>query len=85
MEELDADHTSSFEPTKDELSDSEWIEIEEREWTNDQLLDDARPGRRQGEIDRVIDLGNIVHQAKELSLKSTSTDKHACKALQEKM
>jgi hypothetical protein len=85
MEDFDAIDTSSVEPTADELSDSEWIEIEEREWTNEQLLDDGRPGRRQGESNRVIDLGNIVNQVKELSSRSSSKGKTQCEALREKM
>lgn len=31
-----------------ELSDSDWVEMEDEEWTDEQLMDDARPGRRTG-------------------------------------
>lgn len=35
------------EPAPEELSEDEWIEVEDREWNDEKLLDDARPGRRK--------------------------------------
>jgi hypothetical protein len=43
------DQTSMVEPHDDELSDSGWTEVPDREWSDEQLLDDARPGRRKGD------------------------------------
>jgi hypothetical protein len=42
------DQTSMVEPHDDELSNSGWTEVPDREWSDEQLLDDARPGRRKG-------------------------------------
>jgi hypothetical protein len=61
-ENLDVDDTSSVEPVDEELSNSDWIEVEEREWSDEQLLDDARSGRRKGASDRITELGNMVNK-----------------------
>jgi hypothetical protein len=42
------DQTSMVEPHDDELSNLGWTEVPDREWSDEQLLDDARPGRRKG-------------------------------------
>lgn len=39
--------TSSVEPSATEGSESDWIEIEEKKWSDEELMDDARPGRRE--------------------------------------
>jgi len=44
MEELD---TSRIEPSPSEGSESDWVEVADREWNDEALLDDARPGRRK--------------------------------------
>jgi hypothetical protein len=58
--------TSEAEPRDDELSDSEFVELEDREWTDAQLKDDGRPGRRVGKIERVTESKNSVREAKNL-------------------
>jgi hypothetical protein len=40
------DDTSAVEPQPNEISEAEWIEVDEREWSDERLMDDARPGRR---------------------------------------
>ncbi|KAH4205172.1 hypothetical protein HBI95_144690 [Parastagonospora nodorum] len=40
-EELD---TSRVEPSPSEGSQSDWVEVADREWSDEALLDDARPG-----------------------------------------
>jgi hypothetical protein len=37
-----------IEPEPHELDDDVWIEVASREWDDEKLLDDARPGRRNG-------------------------------------
>ncbi|KAH7094391.1 hypothetical protein FB567DRAFT_542848 [Paraphoma chrysanthemicola] len=44
--------TSSISPHGSELSDSDWIEVSDREYTDEDLMDDARPGRRKRENSR---------------------------------
>jgi hypothetical protein len=44
----DEDDTSSVEPSATEGSESDWIEIEDKKWTDEELMDDARLGRRRG-------------------------------------
>lgn len=39
---------SSLEPTPSELSDEDWIEVPDKEWSDKELMDDARPGRCVG-------------------------------------
>jgi hypothetical protein len=56
--------TSEAEPRDDELSNSDFVELEDREWTDEQLKDDGRPGRRVGKIERVTELKDIVREAK---------------------
>jgi hypothetical protein len=50
-EDPDDHDTSSAEPTESELSNSDWIEVDDTEWTDEQLKDDARPGRRRSILD----------------------------------
>lgn len=69
--------TSEAEPQDDELSDSDFIEIDDREWTDEELMDDGRPGRRVGESDRVTDLKDIVGQVKMLKLTGATMKKAA--------
>jgi hypothetical protein len=38
--------TSLLEPSGSELSDSDFVMVEYREWTDEELMDDARRGRR---------------------------------------
>jgi hypothetical protein len=38
--------TSVVEPEADEQSDWDTGEVEDKEWTNEELMNDARPGRR---------------------------------------
>lgn len=47
-----------LEPESHELSDNDWIEVDGREWSDEWLLDDARPGRRRcrGKAECVLDL-----------------------------
>jgi hypothetical protein len=58
--------TSEAEPRDDEVSDSEFVELEDREWTDEQLKDDGRPGRRVGKIERVTELKDSMREAKKL-------------------
>lgn len=39
--------TSLLERNSSEISDSEWIEVDEEEWSDEALMDDARTGRRK--------------------------------------
>jgi hypothetical protein len=41
------DETSLVEPHDDELSETGCTEVCDREWNDEQLMDDARPGRRR--------------------------------------
>jgi hypothetical protein len=52
-EYLEYNDTSNAEPTSSGLSSSDWIEVQEKEWTDEQLEDDARPGRRKGKLDYI--------------------------------
>lgn len=56
-----------MEPGDEELSDSAWIEVDDREWTDEQLMDDARPGRRKGNSDKDVKLRIIVKEVERLS------------------
>lgn len=38
--------TSVVEPEADEQSDWDTVEVKDKEWTDEELMDDARPGRR---------------------------------------
>jgi hypothetical protein len=42
----DGDQASLVEPQDDELSETGWVEVCDREWSDEQLMGDARPGRR---------------------------------------
>jgi hypothetical protein len=59
-EYLEYNDTSNAEPTSSELSNSAWIEVQEKEWTDEQLKDDARPGRRKGKLDHITDAPESV-------------------------
>jgi hypothetical protein len=37
--------TSVVEPEADEQSDWDTVEVKDKEWTDEELMDDARPGR----------------------------------------
>jgi hypothetical protein len=50
--------TIKVEPRDDELSNVDWIEVADREWDNEQLMDDARPGRRTVAVLRAWKLVN---------------------------
>ncbi|KAI8934348.1 hypothetical protein NX059_009084 [Plenodomus lindquistii] len=45
-EDLSCTDTSNVQPEEDELSDSEWIEVDEPEPMDQSLTEDGRPGRR---------------------------------------
>jgi hypothetical protein len=38
--------TSVVEPESDEQSDWDTVEVKDKEWSDEELMDDARPGRR---------------------------------------
>jgi hypothetical protein len=42
-DEIDA---SLIKPGDDELNECDYVDVEEKEWTDGELMDDARPGRR---------------------------------------
>lgn len=63
-EYLEYNDTSHAEPTSSELSSSNWIEIQEKEWTDEQLKDDARPGRRKGTLDHITAASQSVSDDK---------------------
>jgi hypothetical protein len=42
----DADETLLVEPQDDELSEGSWTKVHAREWSDEQLMNDARSGRR---------------------------------------
>jgi hypothetical protein len=44
----DEQDTSSVESSATEGSDSDWIEAGNKKWSEEDLMDDARPGRRKG-------------------------------------
>lgn len=59
-EDFDHNAASHAEPTSGELSDSDWVEMEDKEWTDEQLIDDARPGRRTGKVEWLLTLLELV-------------------------
>jgi hypothetical protein len=44
----DEDDTSSVEPSANEGSESNGIDVDDRKWNDEDLMDVARPGRRRG-------------------------------------
>jgi hypothetical protein len=46
--------TTKVEPNDEELSNADWIEVADREWDDEQLMDDARPGRRTVKVNTVV-------------------------------
>jgi hypothetical protein len=46
--------TTKVEPSDVELSNVDWIEVADREWDDEQLMDDARPGRRTAKVNAVV-------------------------------
>jgi hypothetical protein len=55
--------TSVVEPEADDQSDWDTGEVEDKEWTDEELMDDARPGRRSKtgvlKRKRTMTFGNI--------------------------
>jgi hypothetical protein len=46
-EDSDDEDTSRVEPNASEDSESDWVEVGERAWSEEALIDDARPGQRK--------------------------------------
>jgi hypothetical protein len=67
VEDLEALDTCRVEPRDEEMCESDWIEIDDREWSDKQLADDARPGRRMGSDNGELKLQSIVQDGKRLS------------------
>ena len=44
--ETEIPDTSVVEPEADEQSDWDTVEVKDKQWTDEELMDDARPGRR---------------------------------------
>ena len=63
-EDPEYNDTSSVEPTDSETSDSDWIEVDDKEWNDEQLKDDARPGRRRGKLDQITSASDRVSSEK---------------------
>ncbi|CAO2658469.1 Nn.00g061920.m01.CDS01 [Neocucurbitaria sp. VM-36] len=64
----DVPHDFQMDTMDDELFDSDWIGIDDKECTDEQLMDDARPGRRKGKEDQDFRLQSIVKQLKRLMI-----------------
>lgn len=67
VEDLEALETCNVEPRDEEICESDWIDIDDREWSDEQLADDARPGRRVGSDTGEFKLQSIVQDVKRLS------------------
>jgi hypothetical protein len=63
VEDWEVPDTSLLERLGDELSDSDYVMVEDREWSDDELMDDARPGRRCVADDRGVKASKNVQEA----------------------
>lgn len=66
MDDLEELGTCRLVPDEKQNIASDWIQVDESEWTDEQLMDDARPGRRKGNTDKGQKLRNIVKAAMKL-------------------
>ncbi|KAH7371495.1 hypothetical protein BKA66DRAFT_443959 [Pyrenochaeta sp. MPI-SDFR-AT-0127] len=57
----------SVPPEEDKFETSGWVEVDDSEWTDEQLIDDGRPGRRKGNTDQDSKLRSMVNAVKRLT------------------
>lgn len=59
---------SQMDAMDEEFLDIDWIGIDDIECTDEQLMDDARPGRRKAKGDQDLKLQSIVKDVKRVSM-----------------
>jgi hypothetical protein len=58
--------TSLVEPRGSEASNSNFVIVEEVEYSDEDLMDDTRPGRRKGQVDEQLEAQCIVMVARKV-------------------